>query len=353
MATIPTEPIGSLPRPDALLSALRSTKTSDAEREQRIDESVQSAIEGLISAGSPVITDGEQGKFPDFMSYPLNYGGGFQGTGSTPPLADSKYILPQLADGRFRYVGHADQHIQRARRHTELPIKQAVISPSLLSLLYPATSLPNYSRDAFVEDLLTEHVTEIRHCIDQGAYRVQIDFVDSRLATWLDSSGQLLNSFIILLSLALDCFTAEEQARIGIYVGTAPYWTGPNSIDIDDTAVLSTLLEFPIGSFYIPFMNRAEPERLLKFLRTNLKKTQRVFIGTTDPTSPEIETPEQVCKTVMQAARYIPPEQLGTTDDCGFAPFADKAYADRQTALAKIRARIEGTEMATRTLNGN
>lgn len=42
--------------------------------------------------------------------------------------------------------------------------------------------------------------------------------------------------------------------------------------------------------------------------------------------------------------------QLGTTDDCGFSPFADDVSTARETAFAKIRARVEGTQLAAREL---
>jgi len=53
---------------------------------------------------------------------------------------------------------------------------------------------------------------------------------------------------------------------------------------------------------------------------------------------------------VLEAAKYIPLEQLGTTDDCGFAPFSDDTSTTRETAFAKIRARVEGTRLAEEIL---
>ena len=69
-----------------------------------------------------------------------------------------------------------------------------------------------------------------------------------------------------------------------------------------------------------------------------------------DPIDPEVETAEQVRDRVLEAAEYIPLDQLGTTDDCGFAPFADDTSTARATAFAKIRARVEGTKLAAAQL---
>ena len=69
-----------------------------------------------------------------------------------------------------------------------------------------------------------------------------------------------------------------------------------------------------------------------------------------DPIDPRIETPEQVRDRVLEAADYIPLEQLGTTDDCGFSPFSDDTSTSRDTAFAKIRARVLGTALAAEKL---
>ena len=50
---------------------------------------------------------------------------------------------------------------------------------------------------------------------------------------------------------------------------------------------------------------------------------------------------------MLEAARFIDPDHLGTTDDCGFSPFGDDASTSRDIAFAKIRARIVGTDMAS------
>ena len=65
---------------------------------------------------------------------------------------------------------------------------------------------------------------------------------------------------------------------------------------------------------------------------------------------PRVETPEEVRDRVVQAAKYIPLDQLGTTDDCGFAPFSDDTSRSRDTAFAKVRSRVEGTLLAAKAL---
>jgi 5-methyltetrahydropteroyltriglutamate--homocysteine methyltransferase len=73
-------------------------------------------------------------------------------------------------------------------------------------------------------------------------------------------------------------------------------------------------------------------------------------VGVISPIDPHVDTPEEVLDRVLEAAEYIPLEQLGTTDDCGFSPFSDDTSTSRETAFAKIRARVEGTRLAEEEL---
>ena len=89
---------------------------------------------------------------------------------------------------------------------------------------------------------------------------------------------------------------------------------------------------------------------MLEIIRRHLQPDQIVFIGVIDPISPAVETPDQVRDRVLLAAKYLPLAQLGTTDDCGFAPFSDDTSTSRDIAFQKIAARVAGTQMAGKYL---
>ncbi len=103
-------------------------------------------------------------------------------------------------------------------------------------------------------------------------------------------------------------------------------------------------------NFYLQFSREQNREQVLKCIHKYIHPWNRVFIGVINPFDPRVETPEEVCDQVLEAAKYISIEQLGTTDDCGFAPFSDDQSIPRQAAFDKIRARIEGTHMAEKQL---
>jgi 5-methyltetrahydropteroyltriglutamate--homocysteine methyltransferase len=114
--------------------------------------------------------------------------------------------------------------------------------------------------------------------------------------------------------------------------------------------LLPSLFELNVGNFYIELAGEKDRPRVLKMIRENLKPEHRVFVGVVSTIDPRVDTPEEVRDRVLEAAEYIPLDQLGTTDDCGFSPFSDDTSTTRETAFAKIQARVEGTKMAAEIL---
>jgi 5-methyltetrahydropteroyltriglutamate--homocysteine methyltransferase len=351
--SIPTEPIGSVPRPPALIAGIRGAaegRVSDEELEAVREQALEQTIAEFEATGSPVITDGEQLK-PSFLTYPIQGLPGLSPNGVVIPFADGHTRqLPAITAGPFRYQRHADSFLERAQRYATRPIKQAVISASALSLLYPTEGIDGYSRDEFIADLLDEAEADIRRSLDRGADSVQIDFTEGRLSLKLDPSGGLLRQFLDLNNAVLERFTPEEQQRIGVHTCPGGDQDSTHSADVDYAGLVPGLFELAAGRFYLELASEPDRPAALETIRSHLKPGQRIFIGVTDPIDPTVETAEQVRDRVLEAAEYIPLDQLGTTDDCGFAPFADDTSTARATAFAKIRARVDGTQLAAAQL---
>jgi len=341
---IPTEPIGSIPRPASLIQAMAAS--GHAELENAYADALRDTMQRFEQTGSPIITDGEQTK-PSFATYPLSGLENLAPNGVVIPFADGHVRqLPRLTAGPFRYGIHAEKYLRAARAYTKLPLKQAVISASALSLLYPSNGIPGYTREAFLEDLLNEAEADIRGALDAGAAVVQIDFTEARLSLKLDPSGGLLRSFIALNNQVLERFSPEERKRIGVHVCPGGDLDSTHSADIPYTSLLPELFQLKAGRFYLQMASEPDKAPALRTVKQLLGPKQLVFIGVIDPIHPKIETPEQVCERVLEAASILPVEQLGTTDDCGFAPFADDTSTARETAFGKIRSRVEGTALA-------
>ena len=119
---------------------------------------------------------------------------------------------------------------------------------------------------------------------------------------------------------------------------------------MDYAELLPSLLRLYAGNFYISLAGERDRGRVLSIIREHLRPDQRIFVGVVAAIDPRIETPEEVRDRVLEAAEHIPVAQLGTTDDCGFSPFCDDTSTTRETAFAKIRARVQGTVLAAEVL---
>jgi 5-methyltetrahydropteroyltriglutamate--homocysteine methyltransferase len=351
--SILTEPIGSIPRPPSLMEAIKAFqagKTSNADVDAAYSEALRDTIARLEQTGSPIISDGEQAK-PSFATYPLSGLTNLAPDGVIIPFADGHTRqLPRLTAAPFRYGVHAAAYLEAARRYAQLPIKQAVISASALSLLYPAEAIPGYSREQFLADLIDEAETDIRGALDAGAASVQIDFTEARLSLKLDPSGGLLKSFVALNNKVLDRFNAADRQRIGVHVCPGGDHDSTHSADVDYAGLLPDLFQMNVGRFYLQMASEPDKKRVLAIVSQLLRPTHTVFVGVIDPINPKVETAAEVRDRVLEAASILPLAQLGTTDDCGFAPFADDTSTARDIAFSKIRARVEGTELAARVL---
>lgn len=351
--TLPTEPIGSIPRPPELLAMLSRYRNGQATLEQlntAYDEALQDTVKRFEETGSPVISDGEQRK-SSFATYPLDGLDNIADDGISIPFEDGHCRqLPRLVAGPFRYQNYAVDYLQPALLYANVPVKQAVISASALSLLYPQQELPGYSREQFITDLVQLVASDIRRCLEARAHKVQVDFTEGRLAVKLDPSKALLRQFIGLNNKVLEQFNPEQIKRIGIHTCPGGDHDSTHSADVDYAELLPDLFELNAGNFYVQLASEKDPRRVLKVIQKYLKPGQRIFVGVINVIDDEVETPQLVCDRVLMAAEYIPLNQLGTTDDCGFSPFEDDTSTGREIAFAKIKARVLGTQMASEKL---
>lgn len=377
--SIPTEPVGSLPRPMKLQEAIAdydAGKITKADLKVFQDEACEDSIKRMEATGAPIVSDGEQ-RVSSFATYPL--ADTLAGTGLADHLAgDGQYFaiftdghhrqLPRLTGGPFKYKTYASEYLTEAMKTATKPLKQAVIAPSMLYLLYPLDGeIEGYPREQFAADLVNECEKDIRQCFEAGAKRVSIDFTEGRLACRNDPNNPwtgrgMLEEFIKLNNRVLDCFTAEERVNIGIHTCPGGDCDSTHSADVDYADMLPSMFKMNAGYFLIQLASEPDKERVYKLLGEHSREDangvkQVCFIGVINPQSPVIETPEQVRDDLLLAAKYIPVDRLGSTDDCGFSPFSIDVKPKhgspdfaRDVAFQKITSRIKGTQMASEEL---
>ncbi|MCZ6523059.1 MAG: 5-methyltetrahydropteroyltriglutamate--homocysteine methyltransferase [Alphaproteobacteria bacterium] len=315
-----------------------------------VERAVAETIAALEATGSPVLSDGEQSK-PSFATYPVAGLESLAPDGVVIPFADGHTRqLPRLTAGPFRFTTYSGEFVDQARRHTQKPLKQAVIAASALSLLYPQDGIEGYPRDAFIADLTAECVKDIRSAFEAGADSVQIDFTEGRLSCKLDPSRGLLSDFVALNNAVLDHFGEDERRRIGLHTCPGGDQDSTHSADVDYAELLPDLFAIKAGRFYLQMASESDRPRVLDIIARERRPDQMLFNGVIDPIDATIESAEVVRELTLEAVEHLGPEMFGTNDDCGFSPFGDDLSTARETAFAKIKARVEGTRLAARHL---
>ena len=376
---IPTEPVGSLPRPSKLQAAYAEYDAGKIERYQlEAEQEVAAAdsIKRMEATGSPIVSDGEQ-RWSSFATYPIT--DTLAGTGLAANLAGGgQYFaifadghhrqLPRLTGGPFRYKTYASDSLKKSIKLASKPMKQAIIAPSMLALLYALKEeLPGYSREQFEEDLTNECEKDIRGAFAAGAVRVSVDFTEGRLACRCDSRNPwtgagMLPHFIELNNRVLNRFSADERRNIGIHTCPGGDRDSVHSADVPYNDLLPSMFQINAGYFLIQLKSERNPEQVYKDIAASLRADangvrQMAYIGVVNPGNPRVESAQEVCDQLIAAAKYIPKDQLGSTDDCGFSPFSidekpnhgSPDYA-REVAFQKIANRVAGTRMAAEKL---
>ena len=172
----------------------------------------------------------------------------------------------------------------------------------------------------------------------------------------------MLPHFIELNNRVIDRFTAAERVNIGIHTCPGGDRDSVHSADVPYNDLLPSMFKMNAGYFLIQLKSERNQEQVYKDIAASLRKDangvkQMAYIGVINPGNPRVESAQEVCDQLVAAAKYIPKDQLGSTDDCGFSPFSidekpnhgSPDYA-RDVAFQKITSRIQGTKMAAEKL---
>ena len=162
----------------------------------------------------------------------------------------------------------------------------------------------------------------------------------------------------------LAIFSAAERANIGVHTCPGGNCDSVNSAEVPNSSLLSSLFAVNAGYFLIQLASEKDRTGIYKQIgedfRTDADGVKQVaFVGVINPLNPKVESPEEVCEQLVEAAKYIDPLQLGATDDCGFSPLSIDVKPKhgsgpdfaREVAFKKIAARVQGAGMASEKLS--
>lgn len=302
------------------------------DREEAVNDAVRLAIDDQLQAGADIITDGEMQR----VDFNLGFYDRLPGIKALllgrrwgPPAHDQrgKYICiaPLAAPGG---LGLVDEY-KRLRKITSAPVKVPVPGPfTLAGCIQGGEVYPN--REAVTESLLPIVNKEMKDLVRQGVDFIQLDEPSfachpSHPENFLELIDRTVEGVRAKISLHM-CF--------GNYRGRAVGWRSyrPLFPHLARAAVHQLALEF------------ASREMAEIDLAQEISPPMELAVGLVDVKNTWIEPPELVANRLRTVLRFIEPERIHVTPDCGFSQTA------RFIARQKLATLVQGVRIVRQEL---
>jgi 5-methyltetrahydropteroyltriglutamate--homocysteine methyltransferase len=296
------------------------------DRHEAVRDAVRLAVDDQLHAGADIITDGEMQRV-DFNLGFYDRLTGIQGLPPArrwgPPAHDqrSKYlcIAPLAAP---RGLGLVEEY-QRLREITAAPVKVPIPGPYTLAGCLQGGEVYR-DRDEIATALLPIVNREMRDLVRAGVDFLQLDEPSfachpDRPEQFLDLIGRTVAGVGAKISMHM-CFGNFR----GRAVGQRSY--RPLFPHLAQAAVQQLALEFASREM-------AEIE-----LAREIKPPMELAAGLVDVKNTWIEPPELVAERLRLVLRYIDPERVHVTPDCGFSQTV------RFVACRKLASMVQGVQ---------
>jgi 5-methyltetrahydropteroyltriglutamate--homocysteine methyltransferase len=369
---IVTTHTGSLARPPELLQMLLAREEGqavdpevfDATARQAVTETVQRQVE----VGLTIVNDGEQSKI-SFATYIGERLHGFGGADEPRPVSLEAREFPAYAARRanpyrrpacnapvawkdFSAVEKDIENLQAAT--TRLPVEEVfltAVSPGTIANFFPNRYYP--TREAYLQ-AVAEVMQREYEAIVQAGFLLQLDCPDLALrSTWFpDLSVPEFRAVVAHNVEALNHATRNiPAAHIRMHVCWGAGET-PRNHDVPLRDIVDELLKArPAGLSLMGANGRHEHEWKV-WQDVRLPDGKVLIPGVIDSTTNIIEHPEVVAERLVRYATVLGRENVIAGVDCGFGTNARTDQVDPKIAWAKLRALVEGAELATRDLWG-
>ncbi len=382
----PTTVVGSWPRPNWLLQALKRRRAGEIsvdEFNRVADEAVLLAIKYQEDAGIEIITDGEQRR-DNFYSFIADKIEGID----LKTVAEIIDLVPDKS--RFENVlraldvpafsirnpvvvsrlkprsSIAVDEVEFLREHTDRLIKVALPGPYLLtrSSWVPGISDKYYSSR---EDLAYEYVKLLREEIiklrDLGVFFVQLDEpVLMEVVYGADRSQQTFMCAALFtrenpkeeLDFALELINETVKGIDGVKTGVhicRGNWSRREDALLKGSyePLMPHLIAMKVDQLVLEYATpRAGEIEVLKEYGFD----KEIGFGVVNPRTDDVEEPGRIVEKVDRLAKYIDAGKIYLNPDCGFGTFAESPVNTAWTAFRKLKSMRLAADMLRRVYGG-
>jgi len=352
MTAIRSDVVGSLLRPDALKDARQrwdAGALGAAEFKRIEDAAVDEAVRLQEEAGLDVVTDGELRRYA-FFGHLVEALDGFDKFGGWAiPFHDAAggelvFKRPVVVEKlRWRHSLCAEEWVY-LRARTRQPGKVTLISSQQAAAYYdPDTSKAAYpTRDAYLADVVDIHRREVEELIRLGCAYIQIDapqyaaLLDPALRDGYRQRGSDPDRLI-------DVCIEMDNAVIGRHPGVSfglHICRGNNQSMFYASGGYEPIARVFRQSRFQRFLLEYDDQRSGGFEPlAAVPEDRSVVLGLVTTKAPRLESVEELCRRIDEAARFVPLDRLALSPQCGFASTMEGnrvTAADQRAKLHRV-----------------
>jgi 5-methyltetrahydropteroyltriglutamate--homocysteine methyltransferase len=297
------------------------------DRDEAVRDAVRLAVDDQLRAGADLITDGEMQR----VDFNLGFYDRLTGIQTLP---QARHWGPPAHDQRSKYLCVASlaaphglglvEEYQRLRDITAAPVKVPIPGPYTLAGCLQGGEV-YHNRDEIAAALLPIVNREMKELIRAGVLFLQLD--EPSFACHPDRPEQFLD--LIARTVAGVGAKISLHMCFGNYRGRA---VGQRSY----RPLFPHLAHAAVQQLALEFASRemAEIE-----LAREIKPPMELAVGLVDVKNTWVEPPEMVAERLRLVLRYIEPERVHVTPDCGFSQTA------RFVACRKLASMVQGVQI--------
>ncbi|HTM60714.1 MAG TPA: methionine synthase, partial [Burkholderiales bacterium] len=331
---------GSLPKPAWLAEPKKlwpTWRAAGEELEQAKRDATLLWLKAQEDAGLDIVTDGEQSR-QHFVHGFVEFVEGIDFTRKVKMgIRNNRYdAMVPVVTGPLKLKGRVHRtEAVLARKHTDRKLKITMPGPMTI---VDTLADEHYGDKVKLAMAFAELLNQEARALEKDGVDV-IQFDEPAFNVYMDDVKKWGIAALERAAKGLKCTTCVHicygygiQANIDWKKTLGGEWRQYEEI-------FPALAKSKIDQVSLECIHSRVPVELLRLL-----KGKDVLIGVIDVASDQIETPAEVAATIAKAAKYVPLKHLYPCTNCGMAPM------DREVALKKLEALVEGTKLARRKL---
>jgi 5-methyltetrahydropteroyltriglutamate--homocysteine methyltransferase len=331
---------GSLPKPAWLAEPKKlwpTWRAAGEELEQAKRDATLLWLKAQEDAGLDIVTDGEQSR-QHFVHGFLEFVEGIDFSRKVKMgIRNNRYeAMVPVVRGPLKLKGRVHQTEARlARRHTGRQLKVTMPGPMTI---VDTIADEHYGDKVKLAMAFAELLNQEARALEKDGVDV-IQFDEPAFNVYMEEVKRWGIAALERAARGLKCTTCVHicygygiQANIAWKETLGSEWRQYEEI-------FPALAKSKIDQVSLECIHSKVPIELLRLL-----KGKDVLVGVIDVASDRVETPAEVAAVIRRAAKYVPPRHLYPCTNCGMAPM------DRDVALKKLEALVNGARLARRTL---